>query len=60
MRKILMVTITVVGISALASGAFACGGMKTAGSGQGSGDSVASAPMSTASQQTQIAGSKQK
>ena len=59
MQKILMVAVTVVGISALASGAFACGGMKTAG-GQGSGDSVAQAPMSTPSQQTQVAGSKSK
>ena len=58
MRKVLMVAVTVVGVSAMATGAFACGGMKTAG--QGSGDSVAQAPMSTATQQTQIAGSKDK
>lgn len=59
MRKLLMVTLALVGVSALASGAIACSAAKTADRG-GSGDSVASAPMSTPSQQTQIAGSKSK
>ena len=59
MRKLLMITVACVGVSALASGAIACGGAKTVDRG-GSGDSVASAPMSTPSQQTRIAGSGSK
>ena len=55
MRKLLMITVAFVGVSALAPGAIACGAAKTADRG-GSGDSVASAPMSTPSRETQTAG----